>query len=261
MTKQSFAWVSRITKAMVEIAIVLDMNCSAFPLTWEFSIVSAEGEELQDICPISVSPRGKQGHTCDTLVWQVHLSITCRIMCENRRVWNGLWRCQFRKKTVFFFFLREWKYISAEPSACWIFCFIPFTFQKPFPSYFPMHPSARYPQPMHLSVAGTLFYCSVASELQHLKFYGILWFSGVLNNILCLRPISVIEMSRGVNVASSWESRSKKDQTWERWKETKNWWWPAAWEKLEVSMSSCWEHPHPSITFPDALPSVAAQSQ
>lgn len=26
-------------------------------------------------------------------------------------------------------------------------------------------------------------------------------------------------------------------------------------------MSSCWEHPHPSITFPDALQSVAAQSQ
>lgn len=104
MTKQSFAWVSRITKAMVEIAIVLDMNCSAFPLTWEFSIVSAEGEELQDICPISVSPRGKQGHTCDTLVWHVHLSITCRIMCENRRVWNGLWRCQFRKKMFFFLF-------------------------------------------------------------------------------------------------------------------------------------------------------------
>lgn len=104
MTKQSFAWVSRITKAMVEIAIVLDINCSAFPLTWEFSIVSAEGEELQEICPISVSPRGKQGHTCDTLVWHVHLSITCRIMCENRRVWNGLWRCQFRKKMVFFSF-------------------------------------------------------------------------------------------------------------------------------------------------------------
>lgn len=61
-------------------------------------------EELQEICPISVSPRGKQGHTCDTLVWHVHLSITCRIMCENRRVWNGLWRWQFRKKMVFFSF-------------------------------------------------------------------------------------------------------------------------------------------------------------
>lgn len=179
MTKQSFAWVSRITKAMVEIAIVLDMNCSAFPLTWEFSIVSAEGEELQDICPISVSPRGKQGHTCDTLVWQVHLSITCRIMCENRRVWNGLWRCQFRKKTVFFFFLREWKYISAEPSACWIFYFIPFTFEKPFPSYFPMHPSARYPQPMHLSVAGTLFY-SDAQWHQNCSIWSFMAFSDLV---------------------------------------------------------------------------------
>lgn len=50
---------------MVEIAIVLDMDCSAFPLTWEISAVSAREEELQEICPISVSPRGKQGHTCD----------------------------------------------------------------------------------------------------------------------------------------------------------------------------------------------------
>lgn len=230
----------------------------------DFSHIREE-EELQEICPVSMSPRGKKGKkgpTCDALVWHVHLSTDCGIMCENRRVWNGPWRCQFRQKTFSFLF-DGMKCISAESSTCWIFYFIIFTFEKPFPSYFPMHSSAIYPQPMHLSAAGTLFYWSMASELQHLKFYGILWFSGVFNNILCLRPICVIEMSLGVNMASSWESRSKKGQTWkeERWKETKSWWWPIAWEELEVSVSSCWEHPYPSITFPDALPSVAAQSQ
>lgn len=245
---------------MVEIAIVLDMNCSAFPLTWKISVVSEE-EELQEICPISVSPRGKQGHTCDALVWHGHLSTDSRIMCENRRVWNAPWRCQFQNKPFFFLF-DGMKCISAESPACWIFYLIFFTFEKPSASYSPMHSSARYPQPMHLSVPGILFYWSMASELQHLKFYGILWFSGVFNNILCLRPISVIEMSLWVNVASSWESRSKKGQTWkkERLKKTKGWRCPAAWEKLEVPMSSCWEHPHPSIIFPDALPSFAAQS-
>lgn len=50
---------------MVEIATVLDMNCSAFPLTWEIAVVSSEEEELQEI---SMSPRGNQGQTCDALV-------------------------------------------------------------------------------------------------------------------------------------------------------------------------------------------------
>lgn len=91
---------------MVEIAIVLDMNCSAVPPTWEIAVLSAEEEELQEICPISVSPRAKQGHTCDALVWHVHLPIDSKIMCENRRVWNGPRRCQFLKETLFF--LKEW---------------------------------------------------------------------------------------------------------------------------------------------------------
>lgn len=133
MTKQSFAWISRIAKAVVEIAIVLDTSCSAFPLTWEFSVLSAEEEELQEICPISVTPRGKQGHTCDVLVWHVHLSIDCRIMCENRRVWNGPWRCQFRNKAFFYFFLREWNVfqLNPQPAEFSILFFLPL--KNPFP--------------------------------------------------------------------------------------------------------------------------------
>lgn len=83
MTKQSFAWVSRITKAMVEIAIVLDINCSAFPLTWEFSIVSAEGKSCKRSAP-SVCHQGVNKVTlvipwCDMCTFPLPVELCVKI--------------------------------------------------------------------------------------------------------------------------------------------------------------------------------------
>lgn len=58
---------------MVEIAILLDTNCSIFPFTLEFSAVSSEGEVLQEICPASVVLSGKK--VCMVMPW--HDICTC----------------------------------------------------------------------------------------------------------------------------------------------------------------------------------------
>lgn len=161
---------------MVEVALLLDTNCSIFLFTLEFSAVSSEEKELQEICPVIVLLSGKQVHT--VVPWNdmctFSLSVELRVgIWESEMAHEGV---SWERKTAFFF-LRQWKCISAELLTCWIFCFILFIFEKTLSVLLP-YASFSEISPANVSVCSRDSW-STASELQHLKFYGILWFSGV----------------------------------------------------------------------------------